>query len=70
MITDMTPEELETLRKTLAQKKRKAKTFSSISKKVRFKEPKVREVPSKLAPIMVEVALETTVALPPSVLIP
>lgn len=54
-------EELETLRRMIGQKK--AKASSSIPKNVRFSEPEAREVPSKLAPALTEIILETTTVL-------
>lgn len=62
----MMPEQLEALRKTMAQKKRKAKTSSSTSKKVKFIKLEMLEVMSKPAPTVVEVTSETTTVLPPS----
>lgn len=61
VIVDMMLEELEILRKTLAQKKKKAKTSSSTSKRVRFDCPKVREVTFEPAPTMTKVTSRTTI---------
>lgn len=56
----MTLEELETLKKTMAQKKRKASASSIASMKVRFNEPTVRKVLSKSSPSAIETTMETT----------
>lgn len=68
----MTPKELEALRETLDQrKKRKEKASSFTLKRVKLIDPESVEAPPKLTPVVAKVAFETTVAPPPlTIMIP
>lgn len=60
----MTPKELEALRESLAQKKRKGKASSSTSKRVKLTKPELTDVPPELTPVVVEDAPKPVIILP------